>query len=255
MRMRKGLWGAALALLMLAPIAGADFPNGRVSSTLAQNHDIATAGYTYLVFGDRNATLAPVNQDGTTGWLGPGTSVNKLIKTTGSSTTTVAVGTNEPFRGLAVGDLLLTNQKDQSATTFGILREYERTISTFTDSNNIVVDSAWDLTTSGVTFRVKKKLTGTAVTDAWFSVEGLNSINVQFDLTTFNATSDTVTLECKTDKFAAKNTLFTQVLTATGSTSAAVNLAISPQEQCRVGALVTGDAGTNFLNIYLIGVK
>jgi len=252
----KKFLSALLALMVTVSIVGADsYPVGRVSSTLAFNHDIASAGYTYVVFGDLNAALAPVNGDGTTGYLGPGTIVNKRIKTTGSTTTTVCAASGECFRGLAAGDLLLTNAPDQSATTFGILREYERSITTFTDSNNVVVNAAWDLTTTGVTFRVKRKLSGTAATDAWFSVEGLETINVQFDLTSFNATNDIVTLECRVDKFAAANTLFTSTFTATGSTAIGVNLRSAPQEQCRVGAKITGDTGANNLNIYFMGIK
>lgn len=243
---------ALLAVLVLVGTVHADYPNGRVSATLVKNYDPTTAGYTYVVYGDRNAVAAPLNGEGVSGVFGPGTEVRKKIITVGSSTSwTTQTASAAPFQGFAVGDLLMIPSY-RSLTSPDEISEQERSITTFTDANNVVVNTALDLS-AGYTFRFKKRITGTGANDAAFDVEGFDRFVVQIDLTTINATNITAVLECRANKYGTFVAYqAASVLTAVGSVSIPVN---NLTGQCRVGFLITGDVGVNNVNAYLLAAK
>lgn len=248
--MRKFLAAALAALLSLAPLPAVraqGWPNNFVYATLVKQADVTTGAYTYFVFGDRNAlvTTVPI-----TGVMGPGTAVNFKAKTVGSSTTvTTNTASLEPFRGLAVGDLLIFPQVVAGG-------DVETTIATFTDSSNIVTADAVDLT-GGFTFRFKKKLTTTgSATAGWFDVSGFDHFNVQAQVDTLNATSLTFTLECRASKYAAANTLYEQTITSASAPNNTGAIAVSThQEQCRVGWKIAGDAGVQSVSTFFTGAK
>jgi len=241
---------AAGLLLLFIPAANAQQPPREVTeATLLRNFDVTATSFAYQVYGDRNASTGAL----VTGVLGPGTVVNKKVKTTGSQNNPVpSPSGTEPYRGLAVGDLLLFPNVPGIGAVNPIPTEQERNITTFTDSNTVVLDSNIDLT-NGVTFRFKKLISGAAAGDAWFSVQGFDKFQVQFDVNTINATNLIATLECRVSPYAATNTVFTSAaLTAVSSTSANVT---APFDQCRVGWKVTGDAGVQSVSTYIIAQR
>lgn len=252
---------ATLALLALVAITPVHADNVIVRhTTLLRKYDVAATSYTYTILGDQNASLAPVGGAGVTGWDGPGTAVNKKIKTTGSQTTPVpTVALSVPFQGRAVNDLLLL-QAPNPGTTDNSLVEYERAITVFTDANTITVDTALDIS-AGYTFRYKRFFTGTATTDAWFDISGYRDFSVQFDVDTINATSLDSVIECRTSKFARPFQIQTKNYTAVGSDVATVGSegAVAPNgaryEQCRVGWRVNTDTGVQSVSVYFTGRK
>lgn len=236
-RTRRSVGYLLAGLLALLPAAGAHAQNPQVrQTTLVDNYDVTTAGYTYLFFGDRNSAITK-----STGVWGPGTAVARPFSS--STTTLTSVGSLDSFIGLAVGDLLLI-------TIDGV--ENERTIATFTSANEVVVNAALSSEVTSQTFRFKKRRTGTAATDGWFYVGDLDHFNVQFEVATINATSLTATLECRVSKFGAANTLFEQTFTAVGAESVSVS---TSQEECRVGWKIDTDGGAQNVAVYINGVK
>lgn len=237
------LAAALLAFLVAAPPTEAV---NSVQATLVDEYDVTTAGYTYFIFGDRNAavTTTPV-----TGVWGPGTAVAFKAVTNGSSTTVTSnTAGQKPFTGLAAGDLLIFPQTNTSGILGG---DVEVVITTWTDAENIVVSSAIDLT-GGFTFRFKKRLTSTAAGGAWFSVQGFDHFNVQAVVETINATSLTFTLECRVSKYGSATTMWEKTFTAAGSEQVAVS---TNNEQCRVGWKIDTDGGAQDVATYINGVN
>lgn len=243
---------ALLALLLITPGLGAQgWPAQRVQTTLSLRYDVPAAGYTYVVFGDRNAavTMVPVN-----GVFGPGTAVNFKAKTVGSSTTVTSnTAGQKPFQGLAVGDLLIFPQTVQNVPPTLQAGDIEVTITTWTDAENIVVSNAVDLT-GGFTFRFKKALSSTSADQAYFDVGGFDNFTVQFDVDQINATSLDAILECRVSKYARSfsDTTWTKNFTAAGSYQIHVT---SRQEQCRVGWKFNTDTGVQRTSVYFTGAK
>lgn len=231
----------ALALLASGSIAQAQTTSGaRVEATLVDNYDVTTVAYTYLAFADRNSEVdtAPM-----TGVLGPGTAVTKLVTTSGSNTTITAVSSNAPFQGLAVGDLLLFTVGGE---------EYERTISTFTSANSVVVNEAIDLSANS-TFRFKKRRAGQLATSGWFDVSSFNTFNIQYSIATINATSLTFVLECRNSPFEAGNAIHTSAAMTVAQSNAVAVLTI--YDQCRVGWLIDTDGGAQSVSVAFTGVQ
>lgn len=246
---------AMLLGFVLAAAFGLAQPYEQVQATLARNFDVPAAGYTYLVFGDWSASLASIEP--IPGALGPGSAVNIKVDTSGSSTTIAALTANtSPFQGMVAGDLLIFPQLPAAGGTYppGPFRA-ERAIATFTDADTVTVDVALDITgTGGVTFRRKRRLSGTAATDAWFSVAGFRNFQIQHTVGDINATSLDVTLECRVSPHASAGTVSTDNITSDFVTVFQI-IQARPYDQCRIGWRVTGDAGTNPVSSYFIGEK
>lgn len=237
-----------LAGLLLALVPGVAWPIQRdmEQATLVDEADVTSAGYTYMVFGDRNAlvTNTPV-----TGVFGPGTAVAFKAVTVGSSTTVTSnTAGQKPFQGLAVGDLLIFPQTNVTSV---LGRDVEVVITTWTDAENIVVSAAVDLT-GGFTFRFKKALTSTAAGGAWFSVQGFDHFNVQAVVETINSATLVFTLECRVSKYGSATTMYEKTFSAAGSDQVSVSVAL---ESCRVGWKQTVDAGAQDVAVYIDGVR
>lgn len=257
--MRKFLTSLLITLLMVVPLAGpvgADsYPTGRVLATIVRNFDPTNAAYVYMALGDNNAVAAPINNDGVSGALGPGSQSNKKATSAGATTTLTSLGSVEAFRGRAVNDLLIFRTSSRGATTLGQLIEDERNIVTFTNSNTVVVDSNIDLTDS-YTFNYKRFVSGTAATDAWINVQGFDAMTFQADVNTINATSLDWQLQCRVSKFAAPFQVQTDNFTAVGSKVAKLSRgADADYEQCRVGWKINTDTGVNSVSVYFLGIK
>jgi len=117
-------------------------------------------------------TLTACVANGISGpWSSP-ISGNNRVKNAGSETAVTAVTATEyPFLNMAAGDTLWI--KDGPTT-------YARTILTYTDADNIVVDEALDLSAdaAGYAFRYKNHVCGTGASAGWISLDQMSSVTV-----------------------------------------------------------------------------
>lgn len=229
----------------------AQAPETRISATLADEHDAASDGYTYVAFADLNTNsgVQPLR-----GALGAGTVRNIRVKTIASSTTITAVtALTGPFDGLAAGDLLLFNAVTP-LTDLNTSGQREVVIASVTSDDEVVVSAAINLSvpTTGYTFRFKKKLTDTGADEMFFDVSQFSWFNIQADVEAINATSLDFVLECRANRFGLANQLYTKNFTAVGSTAISVSV---PQEQCRVGWAFNTDTGVQDVAVYFVGVR
>lgn len=240
---------ALLAALM--PALASAQATGRVEATLLRNYDVVATSYTYSAFGDQNAALAPVNNQGVSRWWNGGSEKRIRVFATASNTLAAVTAGQAPFSGLAVGDLLIFNNTSQAATTFGVLVEEERLITAKASNDSVTIDGAALTTpTTGVTFRYKKFFTGTAATDGWIDVSQFDSFNIETEVITIAATSLDVSLACRATKWGTSDEVFTKNYTAAGNDHAYV---VAKYSQCRVGWRVNTDAGVQSVSVGFIG--
>jgi hypothetical protein len=234
--MKKALSLFALLVLLATPA----WSQQRHQATMISGYNVASASYIYGAYADSNASILDV-----TSVFGPGSPKNLKVQNVAagvsSANVVASVANSAPFVGIVAGDLLLFNIN-------GV--EYERTVTTWTNANTIVVDSAIQLgATGGVTFRYKKLYMGVETTDGWFNTGSFNDFDIQADVNTLAAASIDFVLECRDSKLAKANQIFTKNFSAVGSTAVAVSVR---KELCRIGWKVNGDAGDQSVAAYII---
>ncbi|MCP4900220.1 MAG: hypothetical protein GY906_24880 [bacterium] len=155
----------AVALLFPAFAFAQDSQPGVLKSgNFAYNYDLETSTLTYCVVeGENNDPF--------------GNSINGAgqIETSGSSITVTGVNAaDDVFAVVDIGDVLNVRRSNGNVEVL--------TVVTNADDDTITVADAVDLT-GGFTWRYKKTVCGTAVTDGWISVSGYTNINlgIQYD--------------------------------------------------------------------------
>lgn len=174
----------------------------------------------------------------------------KNITTTGSSATTDAVTASDaPFKSVVAGDLLMVAKPDGTTLL--------RVVISKASNDQVVVNSAWDLSqTGGWGFTYLKTTCGTAATDGWIDVSNADSFDITFELDQVNATGGiNMRVECLA---AGVNASPVQVFPAcssgacdtvqnytTAGIASATTVAVSfPFQKCRVGIDIhTADDG------------
>ena len=221
----------AFLVLLAAPVAAQEYS---VSYPLVWAVDL-DGTYTYFTSAGVGRDLTAVNT---------ATSVDKLIITSGSSTTLEDVNSDGPFTGLGVGDIMIF-------VFNGVY--YVRAVATVTSVNEITVDTAVNLT-SGVTFQWRDLSSGTGAENGWFTTSNLKSLNILINIPTLNATSVDFRIECR-GVDPTPVLVDTTSATSTGLYSRQINLEYWPFRQCRVGMKTTVDAGTQAINVQLIETR
>ena len=190
------------------------------SMIVCANYDLTAAATTYLT----------MSQDTIRG--------DVPIATTGSSATTT--GTNA-FVGIGVGD--------QLSVGFGDGTYLNRTITAKATDSSVTVHAVWDLT-GGFHHRWRDLNTGTTAGFGWYDISSMTDVRVVVDLQTLTGTNITLSIEVKDEYSTSPVVVQAPVLTTAGQTSYAIP---EGYPRVRVGALVTGDAGTQNLNIAIVG--
>jgi hypothetical protein len=187
--------------------------------------------------------------DAVFGVFGPDTQGQGVLKTSGSSTT-VTAGTagREPFRGLTVGTEISVNRDGTRDV------RYLATIDAGLDE--ATVDSAvnWEAGPQGSTGRAwhyRLFQSGQAATDGWFGVQEFESVTIQYELTTFNATDVTLYVEgrIKGPQSTPVSLVDPIVLTAVGEGFITIPEVV---DEIRFGCLMDTDGGSNILNAYAL---
>jgi len=159
--MKKVLF-VLFGLLLAVPVVGQENPQGFF--TLRYDLDATAITYCRCEGVDGNPFGAPKT-------------VPYLVDNGGSSTSiTSATAGQAVFDGMGVGDIVFLN-------VGGVL--YPRGIVTYTDSENIVVDEAIDLSASDYPITWKNTVCGTGVTNGWISTAGLEQATVGFFIKQF----------------------------------------------------------------------
>jgi hypothetical protein len=182
------------------------------------------------------------------GVFGPDQVGTKRALTSGSSTTVTSVTAGDAaFGGLQAGAELSVNRDGTRDVVY---------ITTWTDEDNIVVDTAvnWEAGPQGSVGRqhhFRRFLSGQGVNDGWFNAEEFDNVTIQYELSTFNATSVTLYTEgrIKGSQMAPVTLVDNIVLTATGEGFITIPESV---DEVRFGALVTGDSGSNLLSAYAL---
>lgn len=159
---------AVLLLMLLASSARA---GGTQQKTFFLDYDLNATSYVYQVYGDEIQ--------------GRG-----FIATVGSSTT-VTASNGTPFAGLAAGYEITVNLD-------GV--ETRRTISTWTSTTSIVVNTAINLSaqSGGYRFSWRSVTNGTATTNGWVPTGHLKNMDVVVVFTTLTGTDGVdVSVECR----------------------------------------------------------
>lgn len=250
---------ALLSVFLAVPVQGDSYPVGKVSATIFKNYNVATDGFTYGVFGDANSVVAPVNGDGVSGALGPGTPRPVKVQSDGGGDIIAVTIGDGPFLNndiFAAGDLIQFTYVSQDSVGLGQLVQYEGVITTWTDEDTVTASPVVTTPATGQTFRYKKFRSGTGASDAGFNVEGFDTFSIQFVVTTIAATSLDAVLECRNSKFApfvAHQALSN--FTAAGTVIVEVNNRLKNYESCRVGWAFNTDAGDQSVSTYFKGTK
>lgn len=243
--MRKYL--LSLLALLLIPLGG------------VQGAEQKTASFAILYDLDATAITYPlVTGLGGSPWGSPMAGSSR-IKTTGSSASvTEATASTNPFTDLSVGDLVMVNLQDGTTDL--------RVIITRTDAANIILNAAVDWSaTGGVAFRWLKQTTGTAVTNGWIDISGMDDVTMTIYFDQINVTGGVdMRWECKaagvnaapvivypgeSDGCGSAGTLGTNVCNLTGTAGITSGLALvvtEPWTACRLGLFIhTSDDGAD----------
>jgi len=161
------------------------------------------------------------------------------------SASTTVTGSDSPFLGMAVGDVLTFTSQDTVQV---------RTIATFTNANSIVVNSAITITGAQTTLLWGDFTCGTASDDGWFDADCPGGITIQVQIDTINATSIDLQVEGKLPYPGAEAMkLINNSWTAT--TNEPLVVTEPGLSQFRVGQQVTGDAGAQDVTLAVSCVK
>lgn len=182
------------------------------------------------------------------------------IATSGSSVTTTAVS-GTPFDAIAVGDWI-------QATGL------QRQVATKASGASITVNSAWNLGTAGVGWQYLHFTCGTAASDGWMSIAGLDLAQACAEINTLNGTSVDVVWEARSD-LSQTNPIQIHPGTAGSASSCGSGTHASgfcnftaagigarvciqtagPWDAVRVGLKITGDSGVQSISTYVQGRK
>jgi hypothetical protein len=183
----------------------------------------------------------------------PVLNARKPATTAGSSTTVTAVTAGDgPFDGLQLGGQLSSLDGNTGVTDVVY-------VTTYTDQDNIVVDTAVDWTTGftgapGRHFQYRKFLKGTTADDGWFNTRTAAGLKIQVIVTTILATSITFTFEGRIKGAQqAPTTITTKTFTAAGSEYVDVQPLDAPWDEVRVGVQVAGASGAQSISAYALG--
>lgn len=163
-------------------------------------------------------------------------------KTTGSSVDIDALSAGRaPFQGLAAEDLLTVYRPDGCDLA---------KLASVTDADNAAVTAAvnWENGGNGYPLHLQKWRSGTGATDGWFYVGDATKVVVSIDLATLNGTSITVTIQARTLDGAAE-TIWTKTYSLAEVDQVTFGALDLGFHEMRVGALITGDSGTQSLSI------
>lgn len=182
-----------------------------------------------------------------------------ISSSNGNVTATTAL--TAPFTGMGVGDVVIVRYPDNSVDT--------RVIITFTDTDTIVVNSAFTTSTVGIAFKWLNFSTGATANDGWVAMSGLEEKSITFQLDQVNVTGGIdMRIECQDDGIGATpvqvfpscasgacNTY--QNYTTAGITSRTKVVIYEPWGKCRLGAKIGsaddgGDLTTNAEQITVI---
>lgn len=239
----KRLLGLGLVVALVLPIRPA-YASEQRSANFMAGYDLDSTSLTFC---------RVTGADGSP--FGAGIHNGDRISTSGSSTTTSEVSDTDPFDLLAVNDIIEVHLGNGAPLT--------RVIAVRTSASAVVVDSAWDLTsTPGFVFRWWDTACGTAATDGWIDVAGWDKFTITFLLEQVNATGGIdVQVQCRLPGLiqapvqvfpscttGACNTY--QNYTTAGIASATTIVADEPWSECRVGVKINsaddgGDLTTN----------
>jgi len=243
--MRKYL--LALLALLLIPLGGVQGAEQRTAS-FAILYDLDATAITYPI----------VTGVGGSPWGAPMVGPSRIQTTgTSASVTESVVGAN-PFTELSVGDLLMVNLQDGTTDL--------RVIITRTDAANIILNTTvtWSQT-GGVAWRWLKQTTGTAATNGWIDISGLDDVVMTVYMDQVNITGGLdMRWECRaagpnsqavivypgeSDGCGAAGTLGTNVCNLTGTAGITSGLALvvsEPWSACRLGMFIhTADDGAD----------
>ena len=183
-----------------------------------------------------------------------------LITSGSSTTTTDFVATQDSFDAVAVGDIIMAT---------GLIRQ----VTAKASADSITVDSAWDLGTAGVGWQFISYSCGTAATDGWLPSGTFHNNTYTLEITTLNATSIDVRLECRSaapgaapvpvypstsgsgDNCAGGTHTggFCNFTSATGAALAVRD--VGEWNECRWGMKINTDTGTQAITAYSEGKK
>ena len=180
------------------------------------------------------------------------------ILTVGSSTT-VTAATGTPFASVNVGDEITV----QTATTTRVVRA----VTAKASSTSITVSSAANLSgngASGYPFSYRPLSDGTGDTQGWIKVAQYREKNFVVEVNALAATNITIRVECKTPGDMASPTPIypvsgatgqcgTGIVTTAGVTARCSIVSYEPWDQCRIGFIITGDAGDQSVTAGFLG--
>ena len=158
--------------------------------------------------------------------------------TTAGVSYTIVVGVNaadDPFAGLAVGDLLIFQIGGQS---------YERKITTYTSADQVTINQEINIPAAGIPFRWKKMFFSTNPQNIMYiPVSGYRTALLDWSVDAVADTGGIVTLfQCTQERVEFPTARWVQLSTTTvatggtqGNTSESVNLELLPYTYCRFG--------------------
>lgn len=165
--------------------------------------------------------------------------------TTAGTIYTIVVGVNgadDPFAGLAVGDLLIFEVGGQS---------YERKITTYTSADQVTINQEINIPTAGIPFRYKKMFYSPNPQHIMYiPVSGARTALLDWSVDANANTGGVITLfQCTQERTEFPTARWVQLSTTTvasagtqGNTSESVNLELLPYTYCRWGLRFgTGD--------------
>lgn len=236
-----------LTLLLLALLAAAGAhaqDDTRVRVSLASDYDLDSASYIYLT---TKGQLGKVLN-------GPVQRSAKACSSGSSTTVTACTANDQPFLALAVGD-------EVYFVISGVVEG--RRIDTWTDADNIVVDSNIDLT-DGYSTNFRKAAAGTGATDGWIPTAGFSEIAFEWQIEQSDGGSVDVRVEGQNlTPSSSTEQLFTKNYTAYGcpaSSCDAFRLSGPLPDQVRIGFKIntdSSDAGGALekISVQFIGTK
>lgn len=220
---------------------------------LASAYDLTGTSYTYCV---------TLGSDGTV-W-GSQRQINVPVTTSGSSTTVAAVtASSGPFSFVGVGDVLYFNVS--GATPGGTVTPpgmTTRTVTAKASADSITVDAAIDLSvattvggTAGVPFSFRKLSCGTAATSGWIPTLGIKSWTISYEITTMNAASYDVEIECRPDQRIFTYGILLGPYNYVAAGTAKLYTSEVPCAYIRLGQKLTTDSGVQSIQANLMVVR
>lgn len=175
---------ALVALVVLAGVASAD------NTILFYERNVASASYEYCLASDIR-----VPQTG-------------AISSAVTGATAVTSGTSNLFTGMAVGDVIYFHKQDGTVLT--------RYIATYTDANNIAVNSNITIP-AGTRISWRDMACGTTATSGWVEIgPETKAVIVELNMDTIGSTSIDVVLEGRSSSGGDGAALWTKNYTAAG---------------------------------------